>query len=65
MSEEVTNYDELVEPAERNRLIDDRMRGLASDRFLARMDQALEVQGANERVRALDEQIATLEAMRA
>lgn len=65
MSEEVTNYDELVEPAERNRLIDDRMRGLASDRFLARMDQALEVQGANERVRALDEQIAALEAMRA
>lgn len=49
---------------EKNRLIDDRMRALASDLFLAQIDQAVGDAGADDRVNDVQQKMERLEQLR-
>lgn len=59
-----TDYLDEMDDTERNRLIDDRKRGLLSDLLLARIDQAVGIDGAQQRVRDIEGQLNALEDLR-
>lgn len=55
--------DAETDASEVQRLVEDRKHGLLSDRVVAKLDVAIDADGAKERLDAIEEQIKNVEAL--